>query len=214
MQAGAIAAVLKGWHIVAAVLYVLSINHKHMLVYFAPAFFSYMLGCCLRKPPRQSAPTGLCTRDAPAQWRSLPQAAAAVAALGATVIAAMLVVWAPFLAHQGLALKVAPPHLWHSSFMHALLALIPSPDAAVQALPINLPVVELWHMGLCPCMQDARLNRCVPLAPARDSLVDSGLWRRGKRGYGRCCRCCSGSCLCTVASLRTTSRTSGARPTR
>lgn len=116
---------LKGWHIVAAVLYVLSINHKHMLVYFAPAFFSYMLGCCLRKPPRQSAPTGLCTRDAPAQWRSLPQAAAAVAALGATVIAAMLVVWAPFLAHQGLALKVAPPHLWHSSFMHALLALMP-----------------------------------------------------------------------------------------
>eukprot|EP00892_Ulva_mutabilis_P001232 jgi/Ulvmu1/11109/UM070_0025.1 len=101
LTAGAVAAVLHGWHIVAAVLYVLSINHKHMLVYFAPAFFAYLLGCCLRAPGGHSA-----KQDQPWRWRPLPQAAAAVAALGVTVIATMLVVWAPFLAHEGLALKV------------------------------------------------------------------------------------------------------------
>lgn len=122
MQAGAVAAVLQGWHIVGAVLYVLSINHKHMLVYFAPAFFSYLLGCCLRKPLHGSLDAAKHVASSP--WRPLPQAAAAVAALGAAVIGTMLLVWAPFLAHPGLALKVGP-HMYRVPHSHLWRLLCP-----------------------------------------------------------------------------------------
>lgn len=144
VQAGAIAAVLQGWHLAAAVLYVLSINHKHMLIYFAPAFFSYLLGCCLRRPRPRSRNTGPAEHQPSSPWRPLPQAAAAVASLGVVVIVTMLAVWAPFLSHQGLALKV-PCLLMRRgvhTFAAALLAtcackflhfvLLPSPCREIQ----------------------------------------------------------------------------------
>ncbi|ONK67989.1 uncharacterized protein A4U43_C05F6000 [Asparagus officinalis] len=46
---GAIAAVLSRNEILAAVLFSLAINHKQMSMYFAPAFFSHLLGKCLRR---------------------------------------------------------------------------------------------------------------------------------------------------------------------
>nr|KYP55920.1 putative dolichyl pyrophosphate Man9GlcNAc2 alpha-1,3-glucosyltransferase [Cajanus cajan] len=46
---GAIAAILSGKDFVASVLYCLALNHKQMSAYFAPAFFSYLLGKCLRR---------------------------------------------------------------------------------------------------------------------------------------------------------------------
>lgn len=46
---GAIAAVLSRNEVVAAVLFSLAINHKQMSMYFAPAFFSHLLGKCLRR---------------------------------------------------------------------------------------------------------------------------------------------------------------------
>lgn len=58
LQAAAAAAVLQGWHIVGSVLYTLSLNHKQMLMYFAPAFFSYLLGRCLRVAPQWSTSQG------------------------------------------------------------------------------------------------------------------------------------------------------------
>ncbi len=47
LVAGAAAAVASGRHIVGSVLYCLALNHKQMSLYFAPAFFGYLLGRCL-----------------------------------------------------------------------------------------------------------------------------------------------------------------------
>ncbi|KAE8658401.1 Rad23 UV excision repair protein family isoform 1 [Hibiscus syriacus] len=44
----AIAAALSQKDLVASVLYCLALNHKQMSAYFAPAFFSYLLGKCLK----------------------------------------------------------------------------------------------------------------------------------------------------------------------
>lgn len=46
-MAGAIS-ILRGWHVVGSILYCCAINHKHMALYFAPAFFGYLLGCCMK----------------------------------------------------------------------------------------------------------------------------------------------------------------------
>ncbi|KAK7266780.1 hypothetical protein RIF29_19435 [Crotalaria pallida] len=46
---GAVAAILSGKDLVACFLYCLSLNHKQMSAYFAPAFFSHLLGKCLRR---------------------------------------------------------------------------------------------------------------------------------------------------------------------
>ncbi|KAI4346869.1 hypothetical protein L6164_007732 [Bauhinia variegata] len=46
---GAVAAILTGKDLVASFLYCLALNHKQMSAYFAPAFFSYLLGKCLRR---------------------------------------------------------------------------------------------------------------------------------------------------------------------
>ncbi|XP_020959966.1 probable dolichyl pyrophosphate Man9GlcNAc2 alpha-1,3-glucosyltransferase [Arachis ipaensis] len=45
---GAVAGVLSGKDLVACVLYCLALNHKQMSAYFVPAFFSHLLGKCLR----------------------------------------------------------------------------------------------------------------------------------------------------------------------
>ncbi|WJX65886.1 dolichyl-P-Glc:Man9GlcNAc2-PP-dolichol alpha-1,3-glucosyltransferase [Trifolium repens] len=45
----AVAAILSGKDLVGSVLYCLALNHKQMSAYFAPAFFSHLLGKCLRR---------------------------------------------------------------------------------------------------------------------------------------------------------------------
>ncbi|KAK6913498.1 Glycosyl transferase, ALG6/ALG8 [Dillenia turbinata] len=49
LTVGAVAAILSGRDIVASILFSLALNHKQMSAYFAPAFFSYLLGKCLRR---------------------------------------------------------------------------------------------------------------------------------------------------------------------
>ncbi|CAM8946747.1 unnamed protein product [Rhodiola kirilowii] len=46
---GAVAAVLSKRELLAGILFSLSLNHKQMSAYFAPAFFSYLLGKCLER---------------------------------------------------------------------------------------------------------------------------------------------------------------------
>lgn len=46
---GAVAAILSDKELVACVLFSLALNHKQMSAYFAPAFFSHLLGKCLRR---------------------------------------------------------------------------------------------------------------------------------------------------------------------
>ncbi|XP_027925056.1 probable dolichyl pyrophosphate Man9GlcNAc2 alpha-1,3-glucosyltransferase isoform X1 [Vigna unguiculata] len=46
---GAVAAILSGKDLVGSVLYCLALNHKQMSAYFAPAFFSHLLGKSLRR---------------------------------------------------------------------------------------------------------------------------------------------------------------------
>ncbi|KAJ0099239.1 hypothetical protein Patl1_21464 [Pistacia atlantica] len=48
LTVGAIAAVLSQKDLVASFLFTLALNHKQMSAYFAPAFFSHLLGKCLR----------------------------------------------------------------------------------------------------------------------------------------------------------------------
>lgn len=46
---GAVAAILSNNELVASFLFSLALNHKQMSAYFAPAFFSHLLGKCLRR---------------------------------------------------------------------------------------------------------------------------------------------------------------------
>ncbi|GAB4832306.1 hypothetical protein Ancab_006317 [Ancistrocladus abbreviatus] len=46
---GAIAAILSNRELVACALFCFALNHKQMSVYFAPAFFSHLLGRCFRR---------------------------------------------------------------------------------------------------------------------------------------------------------------------
>lgn len=47
--AGAAAAAVAGQEVLSAVLFSLSLNHKQMSLYLAPAFFAYLLGRCLQR---------------------------------------------------------------------------------------------------------------------------------------------------------------------
>ncbi len=49
-QAGAAAAVAAGRPRLGSALFCLALNHKQMVLYFAPAFFAHLLGCALRLP--------------------------------------------------------------------------------------------------------------------------------------------------------------------
>jgi alpha-1,3-glucosyltransferase len=51
LAAGAAAAVVRGAHVVGSVLFCLALSHKQMALYYAPAFFAHLLGCCLQKGP-------------------------------------------------------------------------------------------------------------------------------------------------------------------
>ena len=77
LVAAAAAAVLANRDLVGSVLFVLAMNHKQMSLYYAPAFFAHLLGKALRRPRRSSR-------------------AKKVAALGAIVLLAFAILWAPF----------------------------------------------------------------------------------------------------------------------
>ncbi|KAK9048720.1 hypothetical protein SSX86_032315 [Deinandra increscens subsp. villosa] len=49
LTVGAVAAVLRDKDLVASFLFSLALNHKQMSAYYAPAFFSYLLGKCLKR---------------------------------------------------------------------------------------------------------------------------------------------------------------------
>ncbi|KAK9269100.1 hypothetical protein L1049_000869 [Liquidambar formosana] len=50
LTVAAIAAILSKRDLIACVLFSLALNHKQMSTYFAPAFFSHLLGKCLKRP--------------------------------------------------------------------------------------------------------------------------------------------------------------------
>ena len=49
-QAGAAGAIAAGHDCWGSVLFCLSLNHKQMSMYYAPAFFAHLLGKCLKQP--------------------------------------------------------------------------------------------------------------------------------------------------------------------
>jgi len=76
---GAAAAIVRGHPWLGSALFSLSLNHKQMALYFAPAFFAHLLGRALQRPGGASARIS------------------AVAGLGAVVAATFGLMWAPFL---------------------------------------------------------------------------------------------------------------------
>ncbi|KAK2986813.1 hypothetical protein RJ640_011038 [Escallonia rubra] len=75
LTVGAVAAILSDKELVASVLFCLALNHKQMSAYFAPAFFSHLLGKCLRR------------RNPLLE----------VAKLGLVVLGTFAVVWSPYI---------------------------------------------------------------------------------------------------------------------
>lgn len=49
-QAGAAGVIAAGHDCWGSMLFCLSLNHKQMSMYYAPAFFAHLLGKCLQKP--------------------------------------------------------------------------------------------------------------------------------------------------------------------
>jgi len=74
----AVAAVLRDNDVLGSILFVCALNHKQMSLYFAPAFFAHLLGKSL------------------ARNKTFGSRFLAVAKLGATVVVAFAIVWAPF----------------------------------------------------------------------------------------------------------------------
>ncbi|KAI7845170.1 hypothetical protein COHA_001215 [Chlorella ohadii] len=87
LAAGGAAAAAAGRGVLASLLFSLSLNHKQMGLYYAPAFFAFLLGRCLQQP-------------------TLGGKVGGVLRLGAAVAATFAVVWAPWLAAPGGALGV------------------------------------------------------------------------------------------------------------
>lgn len=75
LTVAAVAAILSDRDIIGSIFFCLALNHKQMSAYFAPAFFSYLLGKCLRRK------------------NSLLE----VLKLGLAVIGTFAVVWWPYL---------------------------------------------------------------------------------------------------------------------
>lgn len=87
LTAAGFAAICKGRPFVGSFLFVLAINHKHMSMYHAPAFFAHLLGWCLRGDTAM-------------------RAFGRFASLGAVVLLTFAGVWIPFLVHPQSALAV------------------------------------------------------------------------------------------------------------
>lgn len=120
LAAGSAAAAVSGRHVLAAVVFSLSLNHKQMGLYYAPAFFAYLLGKCLQRPTPASkvrcmgwlywsqllVSVYLCTcftsgcsclHSSTAVIVFTGAQVGGVAALGVAVLATFGMVWAPWL---------------------------------------------------------------------------------------------------------------------
>lgn len=84
LAAGAAVAVVSRHELIASVLYCLSLNHKQMSAYYAPAFFAHLLGRCFQ---RRSPVFG-------------------VVKLGIVVLTTFTICWWPFLSSRQSALQV------------------------------------------------------------------------------------------------------------
>ncbi|KAK3278077.1 hypothetical protein CYMTET_13958, partial [Cymbomonas tetramitiformis] len=84
LATAAVGAVVRGWDVVGSVLYCMAFNHKHMALYYAPAFFGHLFGKCLqrRRPVLQ------------------------VLRLGVAVVGTCAVCWWPFLSSWEVAAQV------------------------------------------------------------------------------------------------------------
>ncbi|XP_019182415.1 PREDICTED: probable dolichyl pyrophosphate Man9GlcNAc2 alpha-1,3-glucosyltransferase [Ipomoea nil] len=80
----AISAIFSDRDLVSSVLFILALNHKQMSAYFAPAFFSYLFGKCLR------------------QRNPLLE----ISKLGLVVLGTMAVIWWPYLYSKEASLEV------------------------------------------------------------------------------------------------------------
>ncbi|KAL3139491.1 hypothetical protein ABBQ38_003815 [Trebouxia sp. C0009 RCD-2024] len=85
--AGAAGAIAAGHDCWGSVLFCLSLNHKQMSMYYAPAFFAHLLGKCLQRPTALTK-------------------VGAIAKLGLVVVATFALCWAPFLSSPSSALQV------------------------------------------------------------------------------------------------------------
>eukprot|EP00850_Spirogloea_muscicola_P015051 SM000112S23993 [mRNA] locus=s112:197114:199570:- [translate_table: standard] len=142
---GAAAAIAAGRDILGSVLFCLSLNHKQMSMYYAPALFGHLLGRCLQ------------------QRRPL----LGIVRLGATVVLTFAVVWAPFLTSPAAAFQVLArlvplkrglyedhvANFWcATSFAVKWKRLLPVPAAARLALIATLAAVlpSTIHQALRP----------------------------------------------------------------
>lgn len=130
--AGAAAAVAAGHELLGATLFCASLNHKQMSLYFAPAFFAYLLGRCLERRSavakvgraqeqlrggelgRKRGMASYGGGDAHASARHPPKAMLlapshqiiALARIGLTVLSCFALAWAPFLRSRAAAAAV------------------------------------------------------------------------------------------------------------
>lgn len=75
----AVVCVLADRDVLGSILFVLAINYKQMALYYAPAFFFFLLGKCLVDQP------------------TVARALGKLAAIGTAVVATMALCWLPFL---------------------------------------------------------------------------------------------------------------------
>lgn len=78
MQAGAIAAIAGGRPLIGSFLYCASLSHKQMSLYYAPAFFAHLLGCCCQR-------------------RTYRGKLALLGSLAVIVVASIALLWYPYL---------------------------------------------------------------------------------------------------------------------
>jgi hypothetical protein len=110
LSAWAVLCVMQGQPLVASVAYSLSLNFKHMSLYYAPAFFFFLLSHCFGRKATHSRTNATNTstnatnarRDSQSQQTTpetgapkLPTVLYRIATLGVVVIATFAVMWGP-----------------------------------------------------------------------------------------------------------------------
>jgi alpha-1,3-glucosyltransferase len=88
----AIAITIGGWDHLGAVLYCVSLNHKQMNLYFAPAFFAFLLGKCIHNHNNNNNSSDGKSSTTPIYYKI-----GSIVRLGITVLATFAVLWSPFL---------------------------------------------------------------------------------------------------------------------
>ena len=92
LSAGALLALARRQWLLAAGAFALALHVKQMVLYYAPAMFVVLLVVCMRGGVAAVLGGSVGSRSSPALW----DGAAAVALVGATVLAITLGLWAPF----------------------------------------------------------------------------------------------------------------------